>query len=57
MRDIERGEILEEKLFIKKAKKGDKEALIRLIMNKKNEYYKLAYVYMKNREDALDALQ
>lgn len=50
-------EILEEKLFIKKAKKGDKEALIRLIMNKKNEYYKLAYVYMKNREDALDALQ
>ena len=48
---------MEEKLLIKKAKKGDKEALISLIMNQKLEYYKLAYVYMKNKEDALDAMQ
>ena len=42
---------------IKKAKQGDKEALIELIMDKKQEYYKLAYVYMKNKEDALDAME
>jgi len=54
---LERGEILETKLLIKRAKKGDKEALIELVMNKKDEYYKLAYVYLKNREDSLDALQ
>lgn len=48
---------METKLLIKRAKKGDKEALIELIMDKKDEYYKLAYVYMKNKEDSLDALQ
>lgn len=44
-------------VLVKKAKKGDKEALVKLIMDKKQDYYKLAYVYMKNREDALDAMQ
>jgi len=48
---------LEFKRLIKKAKKGDKEALLRLIMDKQADYYKLAYVYMRNKEDALDALQ
>lgn len=48
---------MEEKLLIKKAKKGDKEALLKLVMNRKLEYYKLAYVYMKNEEDALDCMQ
>lgn len=42
---------------IKRAKQGDKEALIELIMDKKQEYYRLAYVYMKNKEDALDAME
>ncbi|WP_069999730.1 RNA polymerase sigma factor [Cellulosilyticum sp. I15G10I2] len=42
---------------IKKAKQGDKEALVRLVMLQKEAYYKLAYVYMKNKEDALDAIQ
>ena len=36
---------------------GDKDALVALIMNKKNQYYGLAYIYMKNKEDALDALE
>ena len=36
---------------------GDKEALIRLIMDKKEEYYRLAYVYLNNKEDTMDALQ
>lgn len=43
--------------LVKEAKKGDKEALIQLIMDKKEEYYKLSYVYMKNKEDALDAME
>lgn len=42
---------------VKKAKGGDKEALIYLILDKKDEYYKLAYVFMENREDAMDAVQ
>jgi RNA polymerase sigma-70 factor (ECF subfamily) len=43
--------------LVKKAKKGDKEALISLIMNNKTEYYKLAYTYMKNEDDSLDVMQ
>ncbi|MBC2580030.1 RNA polymerase sigma factor [Clostridium sp. DJ247] len=44
-------------ILIKKAKQGDKEALVQLIMAQKKDFYKLAYLYMKNEEDALDALQ
>lgn len=43
--------------LVEKAKKGDKEALIQLVMQKKEEYYRLAYVYTGNKEDSLDALQ
>ena len=43
--------------LMKKAKRGDKEALLSLIMIQQLEYYKLAYVFMKNEDDALDALQ
>lgn len=39
------------------AKAGDREALIRLIMDKKEEYYRLAYVYLSDKDDAMDALQ
>ncbi len=45
-----------EKLVIK-AKKGDKEALLQLVLAKQTEYYRLAYVYTQNREDALDAME
>lgn len=44
-------------LLIKKAKQGDKEALVQLILAEKDSFYKLAYLYMKNEQDALDALQ
>lgn len=54
---IDRGEKVEIKSLIKRAKKGDKEALLQLVMNQKNDYYKLAYIYMKNEEDALDVIQ
>lgn len=53
----EAGEKMETKLLIKQAKKGDKEALLQLVMAQEADYYKLAYVYMKNKDDALDALQ
>jgi RNA polymerase sigma-70 factor (ECF subfamily) len=48
---------MEIKLWVKRAKKGDKEALVELIMAQKSDYYKLAYVYLKNKEDALDAME
>lgn len=48
---------MEDEFLIAKAKKGDKEALLGLIMNKKKDYYKLAYNYMKNKDDSLDAMQ
>lgn len=48
---------MEFKLLIKQAKKGDKDALLKLVMAQQGDYYKLAYVYMKNQDDALDALQ
>lgn len=47
-------EVLE---MVVRAKGGDKEALIQLIMSQKEDYYRLAYVYMKNQEDALDAME
>lgn len=43
--------------LIRKAKRGDKDALVELIMDKKQDYYRLAYTYMRNKEDALDALE
>lgn len=43
--------------LVKKSKKGDKDALLKLIMDKKQDYYKIAYVYMKNSEDAMDAME
>nr|WP_276536747.1 sigma-70 family RNA polymerase sigma factor [Tissierella carlieri] len=53
----DRGEEVEEKLLIKQAKNGDKESLLQLVMAQKTDYYKLAYVYMKSEDDALDAMQ
>lgn len=48
---------MEIEILVKKAKQGDKEALVQLIMEQKQDYYKLAYVYMQNQEDALDAME
>ncbi len=48
---------MEFKLLIKKAQKSDKDALLQLIMAQQADYYKLAYLYMKNKDDALDVLQ
>ncbi len=43
--------------LVKQAQKGDKEALIQLVMAEKVAYYKLAYILVKDREEALDSLQ
>lgn len=48
---------METGVLVKQAKQGDKEALVQLIMAQQQDYYKLAYVYMGNREDALDAME
>jgi len=48
---------LERNHLVERAKKGDKEALLRLIMDRKNEFYKLAFVYTENKEDAMDAIE
>lgn len=53
----EGGEQVETIELIKRAKNGDKEALLSLIMAQQADFYKLAYVYMKNEQDAMDALQ
>lgn len=42
---------------IKKAKSGDQEALIQLVMERKKEYYGLAYTLLQDQEDSLDAMQ
>jgi RNA polymerase sigma factor (sigma-70 family) len=43
--------------LVNKAMHGDKDALVQLIMAEKQAYYKLAYVYMKNPDDAMDAME
>ncbi|MDO7786588.1 RNA polymerase sigma factor [Desulforamulus aquiferis] len=43
--------------LVRKAKQGNRDALIELVMLRKQEYYKLAYVFLGNKEDALDAME
>ncbi|WP_019637046.1 sigma-70 family RNA polymerase sigma factor [Paenibacillus fonticola] len=43
--------------YVKKAKKGNKEALLQLIMAEKDDYYRLALTYMGNSHDAMDAME
>jgi RNA polymerase sigma factor (sigma-70 family) len=43
--------------LVKKAKKGDKEALLSLILSQKDDYYRLAFSYMRKEEDALDVIE
>lgn len=48
---------METGLLAKRVKTGDKDALVELIMGQSREYYKLAYAFLGNREDALDAME
>jgi len=42
---------------VRAAKKGNKEALIGLIMARKHDYYGLAYSFLRNEHDAMDACE
>lgn len=53
----ERGECMKVVRLVKEAKKGSKEAVLQLIMNEKDSYYKLALTYMGNTLDAMDAME
>ncbi|MFD2628010.1 sigma-70 family RNA polymerase sigma factor [Oceanobacillus kapialis] len=39
------------------AKRGDKDSFIRLFQIHRDQLYRIAFVYTKNREDALDVIQ
>lgn len=43
--------------LVQQAKNGDRNALLQLIMEQKDDYYRLAYSYMGNQHDAMDALE
>lgn len=43
--------------LVRESKKGSKEALLQLVMNEKDDYYRLAYTYMGNEHDAMDAME
>ena len=45
------------KRLVKKAKRGNKDALVELIMAQQHDYYRLAYTYVNNEADALDAME
>lgn len=48
---------MEDVQLVKQAQQGSKEALLTLIMAEKDRYYRLAYAYMDNPHDAMDALE
>lgn len=43
--------------LVSQAQKGNKEALLQLIMADQDAYYRLAYSYMGNEHDAMDAME
>ncbi|WP_409291468.1 RNA polymerase sigma factor [Peribacillus sp. SCS-37] len=43
--------------LVKKAQKGDSKAFLKLFQQYEEDIYRMAYVYVKNEEDALDVLQ
>ena len=43
--------------LVKKAQRGNKNALVELVMDQQHDYYRLAYTYVENEHDAMDALE
>ncbi|NEU31941.1 sigma-70 family RNA polymerase sigma factor [bacterium LRH843] len=43
--------------FVKKAQKGDDKAFIKIFQHYEEDIYRMAFVYVKNQEDALDIVQ
>lgn len=50
-------EVINIKQLVKKAQKGDERAYIALYQQYEVDIYRMAYVYVKNQEDALDIVQ
>lgn len=48
---------MENKLLVEKAKKGDEEAFFILIAKHKEQLYRIAFSYLKNEGDSLEAIQ
>lgn len=46
-----------DEMLVKAARKGDEEAFYRLITAQKEQLYNIAYCYLKNEQDALEAIQ
>ncbi|CDM69880.1 RNA polymerase, sigma-24 subunit, ECF subfamily [Clostridium bornimense] len=46
-----------DELLLKKAIRGDKECFIKLLEPIKESLYKVAFMYLKNEDDALDCIQ
>ena len=49
--------LTEKRKLVARAKKGDAEAFQALIHEEKEKLYKMAYVYMRNEDDALEVFQ
>lgn len=43
--------------LVKKAQQGDDQAFLKIFQHFQEDVYRMAYVYMKNQEDALDVVQ
>ncbi|WNS46751.1 sigma-70 family RNA polymerase sigma factor [Paenibacillus sp. MMS20-IR301] len=43
--------------LVRQAQKGNKEALLQLILAEQDAYYRLAYSYMRNEQDAMDVME
>jgi len=56
VREHRRGHKMEIEFLVKLAQKGDKDAFHKLIELHKEELYKIAFSYMRNKEDALDVV-
>ncbi|WP_431607402.1 RNA polymerase sigma factor [Peribacillus frigoritolerans] len=44
-------------ILVKKAQKGDDKAFLKLFQKYEQDIYRMAYVYVKNKDDALDVVQ
>ena len=55
---IQRGENLKviDELLFRKAVKGDMDSFVKLLEPIKSSLYKVAFVYLKNEDDALDCV-
>jgi RNA polymerase sigma-70 factor (ECF subfamily) len=50
-------EVITIKKLVERAKKGDKRAYLKLFQNYEEDIYRVAYVYVKNQNNALDIVQ